>query len=112
MRMGVAETGAAGEGMVELYAALQPLLDEAAEQRIQAEGDGGQETVKLAIIGIPNVVCLWVFWAQEYAYLNYVQLHTSTACEQLDVEYSVECSQYNHRPFMRMRREVHVMYSS
>ena len=42
--------------MVDLYTALQPLLDEAAERRAMEAAQGKVETVRLAIVGVPNVV--------------------------------------------------------
>ena len=61
--------------MVDLYTALQPLLDESAARRASLEvQDTKVETIKLAILGVPNVVCLphaathfQSCWAQDAA---------------------------------------------
>ena len=47
-----------GEGMTDLYEALQPVLDEQVEPGNEAEdvGDEKQRPVQLAIMGLPNVV--------------------------------------------------------
>lgn len=50
----------AGEGMTELYAALQPVLDGHSsyhQQQVEAEEEdaGSERPVQLAIMGLPNV---------------------------------------------------------
>ena len=42
--------------MVDLYTALQPLLDEAAANRSVQAVDAPAEILKLAIVGVPNAV--------------------------------------------------------
>ena len=49
-----------GEGMTDLYAAMQPVLDEHdgfhQQQGEEEEGAGTERPVQLAIMGLPNVV--------------------------------------------------------
>ena len=70
----------AGEGFVDLYAALQPLVDSAAEARQPQPGrdssgaaaaepgaaEPGPGTLKMAIVGLPNVVRARQPWAPAW----------------------------------------------
>ncbi|KAA6417474.1 MAG: GTPase Der-like, partial [Trebouxia sp. A1-2] len=54
----IAISAETGEGMTELYAALQPLLDEHEsfhKQQAQEDKEGKERGVQLAIMGLPNV---------------------------------------------------------
>ena len=56
----------AGEGMTELYAALQPVLDEhdshhGQQVEAQEEEAGAERPVQLAIMGLPNVASVQSF---------------------------------------------------
>ncbi|DBA81670.1 TPA: hypothetical protein ACH3X1_007420 [Trebouxia sp. C0004] len=54
----IAISAKTGEGMTELYAALQPVLDEHQsfhKQQAQEDEEGKERAVQLAIMGLPNV---------------------------------------------------------
>lgn len=51
----------AGEGLVDLYGSLQPLVDAATTRRSKlaaaAESDTRTEPIRVVVLGLPNVVC-------------------------------------------------------
>ena len=58
---------AAGEGMTDLYEALQPVLDDLEESDAEEEpvGEERQRAVQLAIMGLPNVVSSCPLYSQR-----------------------------------------------
>lgn len=69
--------------MTDLYAALQPVLDEqqAPDQQPEVNAEEKQRAVQLAIMGLPNVVCcvllhyLWTIGTVVTAMSSVVCLH-------------------------------------